>query len=73
MSILTYIIGGPFLAALLLCAVPRNYKLIMRLVAVVAAFISMILAIVMFWRFNQAPGDADGYKFVQEISWWGVQ
>ena len=72
MSILTYIIGWPFLAALLLCAVPRNYRLIMRLVAVVATCISMLLAIVLFWRFDHVAAGADGYKFVQEISWWGV-
>src|SRR5271163_1276668 len=72
MSILSYIIGIPFLAALLLCTVPRNYRLIMRFVAVVATFISMLLAITMFCRFNNAPEGEGGYKFVQEISWWGV-
>jgi NADH-quinone oxidoreductase subunit M len=72
MSTLTYIIGWPFLAALLLCFVPRSYKFVMQIVAVFATFISMILAVKMFCQFNGAPADGHGFKFVQHITWWGA-
>lgn len=73
-SLLTYIICLPFFAAVLLCFVPRNYGFLMRLVAIVTTIITMILAIVVFCRFNHAtsPAGYDGYKFVHEIPWWGV-
>lgn len=66
MSILTYILGLPLLAALLLAFVPRNYRVIMRAVAVLATGLSAILAVVMFLRFDAA---AAGYQFVQQIPW----
>ena len=55
MSTLTYIIAWPLVAALLLCLVPRSYRFVMRLVTVVATFITMFLAVKMFWRFD-SPG-----------------
>jgi len=72
MSTLDYIIGGPFMAAALLCAVPRNYRFVMRIVAMVATFITMLLAILLFLRFDRVPANDDGFKFVHEIPWWGV-
>jgi len=66
MSILTYISGWPLLAALLLVFVPSNYKVIIRLVALVATFISMALAICMFCHFK--AGQA-GFQFEQQIPW----
>ncbi len=39
-SILTYILGIPLLAALLLVFVPGNYRVIIRAIAVLATFIS---------------------------------
>ncbi len=69
---LTYIIGWPFVAALLLCAVPRNYRFVMRLVAVSVTFIVMLLAIKLFWKFDSSPG-APAFQFVHNISWWGVK
>ncbi len=69
MSILTYIAGWPLLAALLLLFIPGNYRVIVRAIAVLATFISMVLAISMFLHFNGAPVDSDGYRFVQQIPW----
>src|SRR6202789_2373574 len=69
MSILTYIAGWPLFAALLLIFVPGNYRVIIRAIAVLATFISMVLAIKMFIQFPAAPVDADGYRFVQQIPW----
>jgi len=54
MSILTYILGWPLLAALALIFVPRNYRVIIRAVALLATFISMVLAIKMFVQYGCA-------------------
>ena len=47
MSILTYIAGWPLLAALVLVVVPRNYRVIIRAIALAATFVPMVLAIKM--------------------------
>jgi NADH-quinone oxidoreductase subunit M len=69
MSILTYIAGWPIVAALLLIFVPRNYRVIIRAIAVLATLISAVLAVKMFCGYNAALPDADGYRFVQQIPW----
>jgi NADH-quinone oxidoreductase subunit M len=69
MSILTYIAGWPLLAALVLVLVPRNYRVIIRAIAVLATLISAVLAVKMFCQYTGAPVDADGYRFVQQIPW----
>jgi len=69
MSILTYILGWPLLAALVLIFVPGNYRVIIRAIAVLATFISAVLAVKMFCAYGCAPVDADGYRFVQQIPW----
>src|SRR5579863_4310216 len=67
MSTLTYIILWPLVAALLLCLVPRSYRFVMRLVAVVVTFISMVLAIKMFWHFDGASPVP--FQFDQKFDW----
>jgi NADH-quinone oxidoreductase subunit M len=66
MSILTYISGWPLVAALLLVFVPGNYRVIIRLVALIATFVSMALAIYMFCHFQTGK---DGFQFEQQIPW----
>jgi NADH-quinone oxidoreductase subunit M len=66
MSILTQIAGWPLLAALALVVVPRNYRVIIRAIAVLATLISAVLAVKMFCQF--VPGAA-GYQFEQQIPW----
>jgi len=68
-SILTYIWGIPLLAALLLVIVPRNYRVPIRAIAVLATLISAVLAVKMFCGYNAATPDAQGYRFVQQIPW----
>src|SRR6266481_5070843 len=65
-SILTYIAGWPILAALLLVVVPRNYRVIIRAIAVLATFISAVLAVKMFCQF--VPG-TEGFQFVEQHTW----
>ncbi|HEY8963651.1 MAG TPA: NADH-quinone oxidoreductase subunit M, partial [Alphaproteobacteria bacterium] len=65
-SILTYIWGIPILAALVLVIVPRNYRVPIRGIAVLATLISAVLAIKMFWQF--VP-NTDGFQYEQQIPW----
>jgi len=69
MSILTYIAGWPLLAALALIVVPGNYRVIIRAIAVLATFISAVLAVKMFCAYGSAIPDGDGYRFVEQIPW----
>ena len=69
MSILTYIFGWPLVAALLLVFVPRNYRVIIRAIALLATLTSAVLAVKMFMQYAGAPLDVDGYRFVQQIPW----
>ena len=62
MSILTYIAGWPLLAALALIVVPRNYRVIIRAIAVLATLISAVLFLIAlfgaFRRNEAAPAPA---------------
>ncbi|HXC35763.1 MAG TPA: NADH-quinone oxidoreductase subunit M [Candidatus Acidoferrales bacterium] len=66
MSILTYIFLCPLIAALVLLSVPRNYRVIIRFIALAGTFASMVLAIKMFWLF--VPG-ASGFQFENRVPW----
>jgi NADH-quinone oxidoreductase subunit M len=70
MSILTYIFGWPLIAALALVFVPRNFRVVMRAVAVAATFISAVLALKMFIQFSGAPAGASGFKFESQVVPW---
>jgi NADH-quinone oxidoreductase subunit M len=69
MSILTYIFGWPLLGALALVFVPRNYRVIIRAIALLATFVSMVLAVKMFVQYGCATAGVSGYKFEQQIPW----
>src|SRR5581483_3221289 len=66
---LTAIILCPLIAALLLCLVPRSFVVVMRVVAIVATFISMVLAIIVFWRYDGAAMGLSGFRFEQQVDW----
>ncbi len=66
MSPLTYIVGWPFFAAILLLLVPRTFRPVVRAVAILATFISALLALKMFLQFNAG---APGYQFEQHVPW----
>jgi len=65
---LTWIICFPLAGALLTGLVPRNYRFIIRVIALGAMLASMILALDLFWNFD-AEDVVDGYRFVQLASW----
>ena len=65
MSILTCILILPLLAAAGLACVPREFRVVMRAGALLATFLSAVLAAVMFARFHAG----EGYQFEQQIPW----
>src|SRR6185437_13252848 len=69
MSILTYILGVPLAAAIVLAFVPRNFAVIMRFVAILATLVSAVLAIFMFAGFGSAQVGPTGYRFEQQVNW----
>jgi len=68
MSLLTYIILVPFLGALIVALIPRDYRFGIRLVALASTLVSMILAVAMFAKFDTAVATG-GYKFLQKTPW----
>ena len=66
MSSLTYIVFWPLLAALILVFVPRTFVTVMRAGAIVATFVSAVLALKIFLQFDLA---ATSYQFVQKTPW----
>jgi NADH-quinone oxidoreductase subunit M len=76
MSLLTYIILVPFIGALIVALIPRDYRFVIRLVALGSTLMSMILAVVMFARFDPTfvPSTEyaklhGNYQFTQFINW----
>jgi NADH-quinone oxidoreductase subunit M len=73
MTTLTLIFLLPLLAAIGMAFVPRNFSVVMRGVAVGVTFVTMLLAVLMFWQFNGATADANGYKFVSTVPGLGAE
>src|SRR5208282_2276010 len=72
MSILTFIIACPLVAALLLSFVPRSFRVVMRAVAIAATLLAAVLAVMMFVRFDAASVGPTGFRFEQQVSWIGA-
>jgi NADH-quinone oxidoreductase subunit M len=66
MSPLTYILGWPLCAAIVLLLVPRTFRPVLRGVAILATLISAVLALKVFLQFK--AGDT-GYQFEQQVPW----
>lgn len=66
MSLLTYIFGLPLLGALLVWAVPRNYRFVIRLIALAATLASLVLALQLFASFDPS---LEGYQFRYQKDW----
>jgi len=66
MSPLTYIVIVPLLGALLTAGVPRNYRVVLRGIALLATLISAVLSLVVFVQFE--PGAAR-FQFVDRVPW----
>ena len=67
-SILTPIILAPFIGALIALFIPRNYRFVIRTIALLATFISMALALYMFF-FSFVTGEVGREQLTQKIPW----
>lgn len=63
---LTAIIILPILAALLVAAIPRNFRFLFRLAALLTTAITMLLAVAVFFQFDPS---IPGYQFEKIIPW----
>ena len=68
MSLLSAIFLLPLLAALVVLCIPRNYRFVIRLVTLGATFASMLLALALFVKFNDAPVE-NGFRFNYVKEW----
>ncbi|MEQ2008012.1 MAG: NADH-quinone oxidoreductase subunit M [Limisphaerales bacterium] len=71
MPLLSSIFLLPLLAALVVLCIPRNYKFVIRLVALGATLASMLLALALFAKYNAAPVE-NGFRFVEKHAWVNV-
>ena len=69
LSPLTCIFGLPLLAALLLALIPRNFRFVIRSLALLATFTSMVIAVVMFCEFKDVELVRHGFLFVEQHEW----
>ncbi len=60
------IIFVPFFAALLILVMPQERKAEIKVIAAVAAFISLVLALWVFIAYDRAAG---GYQFEEQMAW----
>lgn len=68
-SPLTYILLMPLLGAAAILLIPRNYRFVIRTIALVAAFIAMVLSIKLFIDYPSAPTGPGGFKFQELVPW----
>jgi NADH-quinone oxidoreductase subunit M len=66
---LTALILLPFLAAVGILFIPRNYRFVIRVLALFTTLLLMLLATKLFVGFNGAPAGEGGYKFVHYVPW----
>jgi NADH-quinone oxidoreductase subunit M len=68
MSPLTYIFGLPLLAAALMVLIPANFRFVIRSLALLATFASMVIAIGVFCQFDTGKA-ALGFQFQEQHAW----
>lgn len=66
MSPLLYVLLFQFAGALLVALIPRNYRLVLRLVALAATGLSLLAS---FWMLLQFDPAKSGYQFEKNIPW----
>jgi NADH-quinone oxidoreductase subunit M len=69
MNSLALIVLLPLLAAAALAAVPRNFRVVMRLAPLAATFLTALLALKVFLQFDPA---LPGYQFETVLPWLGA-
>ncbi|MEJ8755924.1 NADH-quinone oxidoreductase subunit M [Pontibacter sp. H259] len=71
--ILSSLIFTPLLAALVVLLIPARLQTPMKVVALGGALVQMVLAILLYFRFNgaAAANGQQGYQFVEKLNWIG--
>jgi NADH-quinone oxidoreductase subunit M len=65
---LSTVILLPLIVALLLMVIPRNFRFVMRLLTLAATLVTLILGLLILWRFETGSTE---YQFVSRIPWLG--
>lgn len=68
MSLLTFIIFVPLLAAIGILFIPRDLRFGIRLVALASTLFTLLLGLILFLQFDGAAA-VEGYKFYQRTPW----
>ena len=68
-SPLTFIFGLPLLAALVMALIPGNFRFVIRCLALLATFSSMVIAVVMFCNFSNIELFRHGFQFAEIHEW----
>jgi NADH-quinone oxidoreductase subunit M len=68
MSPLTLIFLLPLLAALILALIPRNFRFVIRSLALLATLVSMVIAICAFCKFDSHDSQS-GFRFEEQHAW----
>ena len=63
---LTAIICLPLLAALLIALIPRNYRVVFRLITLATTLATLVLGVAVFWNFQAG---LPGFQFEQSVPW----
>src|SRR5260370_31644111 len=66
---LTSTICLPLMAALLLVLIPRNYRPVIRGVALLVTWGSLAMAALVFLKFDAAAAGPGGYKLARQVPW----
>ena len=66
MSPLILLFCLPLCAALFVAFLPKEYRFVIRIVTLASTFLSMLVAVVVFWKFDTG---AAGYQFVAKYPW----
>ncbi len=68
MSLLTTLILVPLMFALVIALIPRNYRFLIRVIALVAGSLTLANGLLLLWQYDGAAAVA-GYKFNQQAAW----
>jgi NADH-quinone oxidoreductase subunit M len=68
MSPLSNIFGLPLLAAGLMVLIPRNFRFLIRLLALLATFASMVIAVGVFCKFDNGLAGRE-FQFQEQLDW----
>lgn len=69
-NILSLILFLPLAGALLVALLPGKNKQLVRWTALLVSLVPFILTLVLWTEFGGAEANADGYKFVVNVSWY---